>query len=404
MRADSRKLVFFGLEGVNAFTTSFYFSYLMFLFREQFAYGRKETLAVGALHGLVYLFGSWNGGKLAQRLGYLKSLGLGFAIMLASLAVGGLLPAQPAQVLCLLAWTAGVSLTWPALEALVADGADERALPRIIGLYNLVWAGGAGLGYFLGGALYDHLGSASIYWLPIACLAGQLATIAMLLKRQGAAQATTVPASPPKPSAHAPEAAAAVQPISPARFLHMAWLANPFAYVAINTVILVIPDLARQFQLSATQAGVFCSVWFFTRFVAFAVLWRWTGWHYRFRWLAGSFVALVAGFLLLLLATQLWLVVAAQVLFGAATGLIYYSSLFYSMDVGEASQGEHGGLHEAAIGAGICLGPAIGAGSLHRFPGSPHVGTWAVAGLLLCGFAGLMWLRWAGGRTTKGHQ
>jgi predicted MFS family arabinose efflux permease len=64
------------------------------------------------------------------------------------------------------------------------------------------------------------------------------------------------------------------------------------------------------------------------------------------------------------------------------------------MDVGEASQGEHGGLHEAAIGLGICIGPAIGSASLYQYPASPDIGTWAVAGLLLCGFAGLLWLRW----------
>jgi len=36
----------------------------------------------------------------------------------------------------------------------------------------------------------------------------------------------------------------------------------------------------------------------------------------------------------------------------------------YSMDVGE-TKGEHGGLHEAMIGAGMCLGPAVGALSLY---------------------------------------
>ena len=77
----------------------------------------------------------------------------------------------------------------------------------------------------------------------------------------------------------------------------------------------------------------------------------------------------------ILLARQLWLVVAAQVFFGLATGLIYYSSLFYSMDVGEASS-EHGGLHEAFIGAGIFLGrpPAQWRWSWRRSPQCFHLG------------------------------
>jgi len=81
-----------------------------------------------------------------------------------------------------------------------------------------------------------------------------------------------------------------------------------------------------------------------------------------------------------------------RVAFGAAVGLIYYSSLFYSMDVGE-TKGEHGGFHEAAIGAGIFAGPAFGAAALQFFPRHPHSGTWAVSGLLLAGLAGMIWLR-----------
>ena len=45
-------------------------------------------------------------------------------------------------------------------------------------------------------------------------------------------------------------------------------LANPFAYVAMNTVGAVIPHLADRFQLTATQSGLFCSLWFYAlRFV-----------------------------------------------------------------------------------------------------------------------------------------
>lgn len=391
MTARPSKLPLFLIEAVHAYGTMFFFSYLQFLFRNEFGFGRRETLAVGALHGLVYTLCSWGGGRLAQRLGYLTTLAIGFIIMLAALSVAGFAPPLWVQILTWQIWTLGMSLTWPALEALVCDGEDEHSLPRIIGIYNIVWAGASGVGYFTGGAIFDHLGTASLYYLPIIFLAGQLVLVVQLQRSRR--HATPTPTAPPAPP-HKPEATALQQPISPEKFLKMAWLANPFAYVAINTLLLVIPDLARQFDLTPTQSGIFCSVWFFTRLIAFAVLWRWTGWHYRFRWLAGSFVFLIAGFLLVLLAGNLWVVVFAQILFGAATGLLYYSSLFYAMDVGEASQGEHGGLHEAAIGLGICVGPALGAASLYAFPKSPDTGTWAVAALLVGGLAALLWFRW----------
>ena len=69
----------------------------------------------------------------------------------------------------------------------------------------------------------------------------------------------------------------------------------------------------------------------------------------------------------MLLARDLWLLLVSQTVFGLAVGLLYYSSLFYSMDVGE-TKGEHGGIHEAAIGAGNATGPAMAAAALAVFP------------------------------------
>ena len=97
--------------------------------------------------------------------------------------------------------------------------------------------------------------------------------------------------------------------------------------------------------------------------------------------------------MVLLLGPSLWVVVVAQIVFGLALGLIYYSSLYYSMDVGD-TKGEHGGFHEAMIGAGSCAGPAIGAATLHFLPRYPSSSTWAVMVLLSAGLAGLLWLRY----------
>jgi predicted MFS family arabinose efflux permease len=88
--------------------------------------------------------------------------------------------------------------------------------------------------------------------------------------------------------------------------------------------------------------------------------------------------------------------VLAQVFFGVAAGLIYYSSLFYSMDAGE-TKGEHGGLHEAAIGAGVFAGPAVGAASLQFLPHHSNTGVLAVSALLVLGLFGLLFL-WKTGR------
>jgi hypothetical protein len=186
---------------------------------------------------------------------------------------------------------------------------------------------------------------------------------------------------------------------SPETFLRLAWLANPLAYVGIYTLIAMMPGLSSKLGLTATEAGVYGSIWFFGRFLAFVLLWHWTAWHYRFRWLAAGYVLMIGGFVGCLLATSLAALAVAEVVFGLAVGLIYYSSLFYSMDVGTA-KAEHGGWHEAMIGVGILSGPAVGALSLQMFPATPSAGGLAVGGLLAVGF-GVMVFQWMWNRSDR---
>src|SRR5260370_32021517 len=242
----------------------------------------------------------------------------------------------------------------------------------MVGMSNVVWAGSSAVGSFAGGAMIGWLGERSIYWLPACIHLAQLALLPSLSARSPQTPAPIKGPAPPPP--HKPEEAAFHQPVRPETFLKLAWLANPFAYVAIYTVLAAIPSLARRLELSTAESGFFCSLWFFVRLGAFVFLWRWSGWHYRFRWLFAAFVALILSFATLLLAGQFWVLLLAQVAFGAAVGLIYYSSLFYSMDVGE-TKGEPGGFHEAAIGAGIFAGPPFRPAALPFFPRPPPTAT-----------------------------
>ena len=363
------KAGYFVLTGLNTLATSYFFNYLFFYFHDRFGFGNRENLGVSALHGFIYIFSAWQCGRFAARFGRRLSLKLGFFGLSATMAVGAFLHSVPALLGLVAVYSVVLLLTWPALEALVSERESQSGVQEMVGIYNCTWAGAAAFGYFTGGKLYDALGVGK--------------------------QHDGVLANTPQPlpeTAHTPENAGLNQSLSPAAFLKMAWLANPFAYIAINTLLAVMPGVAQHLALTPTQAGLFCSVWFFGRFGAFALLWQWRSWHYRFRWLLTAFVLLIASLAAILLAQQLWVVVAAQVFFGLATGLIYYSSLFYSMDVGEASS-EHGGLHEAFIGAGICLGPATGAVALLLAPQSANAATWAVTGLLTAGLGGLLWLR-----------
>jgi len=217
------------------------------------------------------MLAAWLGGRISQRIGYLKALKLGFAIMAAGLALGTQASSSVGQISVMAVIVIGMCLTWPSLEALVSEGERPETLPRMIGIYNVVWAGTGALAYFIGGATLDKLGMKSMFYVPLAIELGQLAFCFWLARE---AQIEASAADRKESLEAAPLPALNPRPIAKARtFLRMAWLANPFAYIAINTLIAVMPGLAARLGLSATLAGFYGSIWCFSRLGVFFVLW-----------------------------------------------------------------------------------------------------------------------------------
>jgi MFS family permease len=389
----------FVLEGLNSFATALYFNFLFFVMRDEFGFTNLGNLTLCAVNGLCYALAAWFGGKFAQRHGYLFALKLGFGTMGLALGLGVFAGSVAAHYAVMMVWTLGMCLTWPSLEAVVSEHERPGRLQRLIGIYNVTWAAGSGAAYFLGGALLETLGRPGIFLVPAALHAIQVGLVFWLERVNRHWSGPDPDLESAAGDSHPCPQDQTRSPVSRKTCLRMAWVANPFAYIAINAILPVVPGIAEKLDLSDTQAGIFCSVWFFARAAAFVGLWLWTGWHYRFRWLIGAAVGMVASFAVILFGTNLWLLVAAQVVFGSAVALIYYSSLFYSMDVGD-TKGEHGGFHEAAIGIGICAGPAVGAGSLYFLPQFPNTNAWAVTALLVAGCGWLLALRYA--RKSRG--
>ncbi|HEU5397622.1 MAG TPA: MFS transporter [Verrucomicrobiae bacterium] len=380
----------FALEGLNSFATVLYFNYLYFLMRDRFGFGNKLNLELAAFLGLVYAVAAWQAGKFAQHRGCYNALKLGFSLMAAAFAAGGILKTAAGEIAVAAVATVGMCFIWPALEALVSEGESAARLPRAVGIYNVVWAVTNALAYFIGGSLIESFGYGAIFTLPLALMLLQLGITIWLHQHATRTISATAHREMPPSEPH--------QPASPRAkaFLRMAWLSNPFAYIAIQTLIAVIPGIAAKFHLSTMMAGFVCTLWCFVRLAAFVALWQWTAWHYRFRWLSAAFAFLILSFAAILMSPNLTVLVVAQLFFGATIGLMYYSSLFYSMDAGD-TRGEHGGIHEAAIGLGNCVGPAIGAAALQWLPEYQNSGAIAVSALLLCGFGGLLGI-WRSGR------
>ncbi len=384
------KTAVFVLEGLNALSTTYFFYDIYFYTKAQFHFGAIHNLILAATMGVLYAVCALLAGRFAQRAGYFTSVRLGSAMMAVLFLIGSQVNGLAGTLAIIALGNMSLSLTWPALEALMSEGEPPARLQGLVGIYNVIWAGVGAIAYFAGGLMLQDWGLKSIFYVPAAILVVQTG-FAWWLEREAEKQ----PPAKPEPRLVVPVADSDTSPISPALFLRMAWLANPLAYLAINTVIPTIPSLAAHFQFSAREAGFICSVWLFVRAGAFIFLRLWPKWHYRFRYLAGAYVGMIVSFGALLLAQNVWVLVLAQIIFGLALGLIYYSSLFYSMDVGQ-TKGEHGGIHEAAIGMGNAAGPGLAAIALAFFPDHPGSGTEAVCVLLLFGLAVLYWMRYRG--------
>jgi predicted MFS family arabinose efflux permease len=408
LETSRRKLKtwYFILEGLNSFATVYYCYYLYFYMERVFGFGNRANLSLAALNGFICIFAAWWGGKFAQRFGNFTALKLGFFTMAAALTTGLIVQTVAGHIFVIAAMLIGMCFTWPTLEAMASEGETSDGIQKMVGIYNVIWAGTGALAAFTGGLMLDKLGLKSIFYVPAAIQLIQLVIAFWLARRAWLSPHPDSPNQPLTPTLSPSDGEREAQservsttelnprPIAKAKwFLRMAWLANPFAYIALNTVIAVVPGVANKLGLSATLAGFCCSVWCFARFAAFFGLWAWSGWHYRFRWLLTAYLALLVTFALIVLAPNLAVLVVAQIVFGGALGLIYYSSLFYSMDLSE-TKSEHGGIHEAAIGLGNFAGPAVAAGSLYFLPQVANSGVIGVCSLLLAGLSALIVMRW----------
>jgi len=375
------KGLIFSLELINCFAAVYYSNFLFFYMKIRFGFGEFENFLLAALNGAIYVVASWKCGEFAQRRGYHFSIYIGLLLFALAMAMGLFFHTAYAQIFVFALWTVAVCFIWPAIEAIVCEGSGNK-LPDMVGFYNITWAGGGAIAYFTAGMLLERFGLQSLFWIPLGLVTLEAVLLTFVV---------TLKTAKPLPIVSTLNVQHKERPLNARHFMHLAWLANPLSYVAINTVIPLVPSLSAKLGLSTGTAGIVCSIWMFARLGTFIVLWKWTGWHYRFRWLVVSFFTLVGCFTLLVAAASVPLLLVAEIGFGLSTGLIYYSSLYYSMNASE-EKGAHGGLHEAMIGAGLFLGPACGAGALVLLPATGNAGAWSVTGLLTIGFSVFLWM------------
>lgn len=355
-------VTFFGSVSGGAFWAG-----LFFVTAQHYRFSPARNLALAASMGALSAAASWRSGRLAARFAPRAVLWAAFALWAAVALLPVALP-HAQWALWVTAFVASVTSAtiWPIVESYVSAGRHGAHMRRAIGWFNVVWTPAMAVPLFLM-PLVARLG------LPWCLGLGSVVNVLALAATLGL---------PPRPAAHhEAEARAAMGPEYGALAKASTWLL-PLSYVISTAIAPLLP-----FRLAAVGVGsdgsVFAGLWMTARFLTFFAMWRTAFWHGRWGTLAAGSALLLASFAAILLAPTVVGLLAGLVGFGMGMGLIYYCALYYSLTVGHAAV-EAGGMFEALVGLGSCVGPLVGtAGQLVGGPAHSSVATLGITAVIL---------------------
>jgi MFS family permease len=347
---------YYALEAASSTCWTLFLYSVFFWSRAKFGFSVTENLVLGAVHGVTYILAVKIGGKLSDRVGYDRTISTCLLLAAIVLCVGWIPQhARWSAYVVVGLYTALAGVIWPALEAAIVGARDSRwSMPWRLGIFNIIWSTMEAVGYFASGPM--------LAWRPDAVLwvsgAFQLLQwIGWTLAGKWTSRARSV--EDVAPDSHRGENVPRERKRALMRF-H--WVTNGLAYLMLMAFMALAPQMAERLKLPPMFTIWLASSVLFTRSVAFVVLLRWNGWHYHAGCSHAAMWAAPLALAAIFFSTHVLVVLPALIVFGAAIGLSYAGSLYYTIDYGEEAVGEHGGLHEAIIGIGVTLGPLVGAG------------------------------------------
>lgn len=374
------------VEGLNAFGTTLFFLGVFFHTRLLHGFSDTANLLLAAVQGGAYVLATRAGGRFADRVGPERSISIGLAGMCLALVAGWHSTQAWALFAAVGLYSASTALTWPALEAAIARAPGRVPLARRAGLYNVTWSFVGSAGFLAGGALFA-LDPDTVFWLPLAAHAVEIAWLALRGGRRlgtpplerGATAETELPHPQSLNPAVRHEtgvpgaAATRLSPGAQSRYLAAAWAANGLSYFLFGAFAALAPTLGERLGLGPSLAIRLVSTYLFARSAVFLLFWRWDGWEYSRGWLAAALLLPPGAFAALFFAPSPRVVLVALAVLGALSALAYSASLHASLDRA-GSEGEGGGRHEWVIGLGTLLGPFAGAAGVRLFEGIAGAG------------------------------
>jgi len=353
---------------------------IYFIAEREYGFTERDSLLLAFWNGVFYTAVGFGAGTLVARLERWMSPRAVLATVL--LIQGFLAPAVLIFPSNTVLWVTAIVMTtlgalqWPIVQSFLVSGRHGATMRSAIGWWNASWMAATAVGLALAGPLQAM---DLMRWAIPMLLPANLCAIACL---------AWFPSVPPH---HDSSESARHVPSSYRWLLASARVLHPMGYLVIGALAPILPYLFQNLGTEPAWQAPISATWHLARFAMVIALWQTAFWHGRAWSLAVAGVLLGCGFALAVAAPNEGMLVLGLFALGLGQGAIYYSAIYYGLAVGSAGV-KAGGIHEALVGAGYFMGPALGLTSLAASAGTgplagKFVGTFigAVLGALVVG-------------------
>ena len=319
---------------------------MYFFAQDRLGFTSADNLWLALAFGAAYVIGALGSHSLARRVSekpLLVALLCGQTVAHAAMGVWpvtGVVFAGSTVLGCM------QGMKWPLVETYISAGLGQKQTASAIGRFNIAWASAGPLALLAAGPIIRFC-PPGLFVLP-AVLNG----VSLWLTRPLARSPVHLPANHPERPAGGQMARLAAL-LTASRWLLLV------SYAAMWILAAMMPDIFRDLGFGIVAATALAGLIDLLRLGAFVGLQRYTGWHGRMATLVAGMIGLPIGFFAVAFGRVTGVVVAGEVAFGLAAGMVYYAALYYAMVVKNASV-DAGGGHEGLIGLGFAIGPAAG--------------------------------------------
>lgn len=255
------------------------------------------------------------------------------------------------------------ALFWPVYEAWLAERSGGGQLLHRIRNFNTSWSIGIMLGPFVASRLFQW-GRFVPFYFGIAV---SIINLGVILSQ---ARIRSIKSTEVQQDDISEEKLRIKR-----MYLHIAWAANFASWFMLAILRYLAPKLMLEMGISESVFGNLMLVMGILQTMMFIFLGTsyTRRWHYKFSPLLIFQLIAIAACLCIWLTTNISLRVLAFGAIGTATGVTYFSSIYYSLH-GHTDKGAKSGFHEAILGGGVLLGPFLGGAAADLFDvNSPYL-------------------------------